>query len=131
MFGYQYNEVLAKIHFWLFFIGVNLTFGPLHFLGLAGQPRRISDYPDCYAEWNYISSIGSIVSLISAILFIFIVYKQFADKVYTNEPTSLIAEFFNSRNKIVKLKSEQFDFNVSVPPKFHTFNELPVTTCSF
>jgi cytochrome c oxidase subunit 1 len=131
MFGYQYNEILGKIHFWLFFIGVNLTFGPLHFLGLNGQPRRISDYPDCYAGWNYVSSIGSIVSLISAILFIYIIYKQFADKILTEEPKLIIAEYFNSRNKIVKLKSEQFDFNISVPPKFHTFNELPVTSVSF
>jgi cytochrome c oxidase subunit 1 len=128
MFGYQYNELLGKIQFWLFFLGVNLTFGPLHFLGLNGMPRRISDYPDCYSNWNYISSIGSIISLVSAFLFIFIVYKQFADKIPSEKSINLIAEYFNSRNKIVKLKSEQFEFNLSVPPKFHAFNELPVTS---
>lgn len=127
MFGYQYKELLAKIQFWLFFIGVNLTFGPLHFLGLAGMPRRISDYPDCYAGWNYISSIGSIISLVSAFLFIYIVYKQFGDKIVSENTSYQIAEYFNSRNKIIKLKSEQFEFNLSMPPKFHAFNELPVT----
>lgn len=128
MFGYQYNEILAKIQFWLFFIGVNLTFGPLHFLGLNGQPRRISDYPDCYTGWNYIASIGSIISLVASFLFIFIVYKQFADKKkMTFGGGDLLPEFFNFRNKIIKIKSEQFEFNVMIPPKFHTFNELPVT----
>lgn len=131
MFGYQYNEILAKIQFWLFFIGVNLTFGPLHFLGLNGQPRRISDYPDCYSDWNYIASIGSMVSLVSAFLFIYIVYKQFADKIILTETNALFfPEYYNFRNKIIKIKSEQFEFNLSIPPKFHTFNELPITNTS-
>lgn len=128
MFGYKYNELLGKIQFWLFFIGVNVTFGPLHFLGLNGQPRRISDYPDCYAGWNYIASIGSIISLVSAFLFIYIVYRQFADKIVGDNPAYQLAEYFNSRNKIIKLKAEQFEYTLSVPPKFHAFNELPVTS---
>lgn len=92
------------------------------------MPRRISDYPDCYSDWNYLSSIGSIVSLVSAFLFIYIVYKQFADKIVSSNPSLLITEYFNFRNKIIKLKSEQFEFNLSIPPKFHAFNELPVTS---
>jgi len=72
--GLQYPEVLGQIHFWLFFFGVNLTFFPMHFLGLAGMPRRIPDYPDAYSGWNAVASLGSYVSAISALFFFFIVY---------------------------------------------------------
>jgi cytochrome c oxidase subunit 1 len=72
--GLQYPEVLGQIHFWLFFIGVNLTFFPMHFLGLSGMPRRIPDYPDAYAGWNAVASFGSYVSAISVLLFFAIVY---------------------------------------------------------
>ena len=79
MTGYQYPEVLGQIHFWLFFIGVNLTFFPMHFLGLAGMPRRIPDYPDAYAGWNAVASFGSQVSAISAVVFLVVVYKTLTD----------------------------------------------------
>jgi heme/copper-type cytochrome/quinol oxidase subunit 1 len=72
--GLNYPEILGRIHFWLFFIGVNLTFFPMHFLGLAGMPRRIPDYPDAFATWNSLASYGSYFSSISAILFFYIVY---------------------------------------------------------
>jgi cytochrome c oxidase subunit 1 len=72
--GLQYPEVLGQIHFWLFFTGVNITFFPMHFLGLAGMPRRIPDYPDAYAGWNAVASFGSYISIISFILFFYIVY---------------------------------------------------------
>jgi cytochrome c oxidase subunit 1 len=72
--GRQYPEVLGQIHFWLFFIGVNLTFFPMHFLGLAGMPRRIPDFPDAFSGWNAVSSLGSYISFFSAILFFYIVY---------------------------------------------------------
>jgi hypothetical protein len=74
MTGLEYPEVLGQIHFWIFFLGVNLTFFPMHFLGLAGMPRRIPDYADAYAGWNAIASFGSYISAISAILFFYIVY---------------------------------------------------------
>jgi len=72
--GLQYPEILGQIHFWMFFIGVNLTFFPMHFLGLAGMPRRIPDFPDAYSGWNFVASFGSYISAISAILFFVIVY---------------------------------------------------------
>lgn len=72
--GRQYPEVLGQIHFWLFFIGVNITFFPMHFLGLAGMPRRIPDFPDAYSGWNAVSSFGSYISFFSAIFFFYVVY---------------------------------------------------------
>jgi heme/copper-type cytochrome/quinol oxidase subunit 1 len=74
MTGLRYSEILGQLHFVLFFTGVNITFLPMHFLGLAGMPRRIPDYPDAYAEWNAIASFGSYLSALSAILFLYIVY---------------------------------------------------------
>lgn len=72
--GRQYPEVLGQIHFWLFFIGVNITFFPMHFLGLAGMPRRIPDFPDAYSGWNAVASFGSYISFFSALLFFYVVY---------------------------------------------------------
>ena len=83
--GLQYPEVLGQIHFWMFFLGVNLTFFPMHFLGLAGMPRRIPDYPDAFAAWNSIASLGSYLSALSAILFFYIVYETLTNgKKVTN-----------------------------------------------
>jgi len=77
MFGYNYNEVLGQIHFWLFFIGVNLTFFPMHFLGLAGMPRRIPDYADSYQVWNALASFGSYLSIIATLIFIINIVVSF------------------------------------------------------
>lgn len=68
-------ETLAEIHFWLFFVGVNITFFPMHFLGLAGMPRRISDYPDDYFFWNLISSFGSTLTTVSALFFFYVLFS--------------------------------------------------------
>jgi len=70
--GMAFNEYLAKIHFYLTFISVNLTFFPQHFLGLAGMPRRYSDYPDCFYAFNKISSLGSFLTILSVMLFVVI-----------------------------------------------------------
>ena len=78
--GLKYPEFLGQIHFWLFFLGVNLTFFPMHFLGLAGMPRRIPDYPDAFAGWNSVASFGSYISVCSVILFLVIVYITLTEK---------------------------------------------------
>ena len=75
--GRGYSELLGQIHFWTFFIGVNVTFFPMHFLGLAGMPRRIPDYPDAYAGFNLIASYGSFMSVLSSLLFFYILYDTF------------------------------------------------------
>ena len=82
MTGLQYNEFLGKLHFWIFFIGVNLTFFPMHFLGLAGMPRRIPDYPDALHGFNHIASIGSFISLLAIIFFFLVVYDLLTGTVF-------------------------------------------------
>jgi cytochrome c oxidase subunit 1 len=80
MSGLKYPELLGKIHFWIMFLGVNLTFFPMHFLGLAGLPRRVPDFPDAYTGWNIISSYGSIISSLGGFFFIYIVYITLISK---------------------------------------------------
>ena len=75
--GLEYDAILANIHFILFFIGVNITFFPLHFLGLAGMPRRITDHPDFYKGWNWISTLGSSISLVATLIFFYVVFDIF------------------------------------------------------
>ena len=112
MSGKEYPEILGKLHFWLLFIGVNLTFFPQHFLGAQGMPRRYPDYPDAFAGWNYISSIGSYISFASLILFIFIVFKTLASKA--SVPANQWGE-----------GATTLEWQVASPPPFHTFEELP------
>jgi len=71
--GLHLSELLGKLHFWTFFLGVNITFFPMHFLGLAGMPRRIPDFPDAFSGWNAIASFGSNISLISVIIFFYLI----------------------------------------------------------
>jgi len=77
MTGYKYPEILGKIHFWLFFIGVNLTFAPMHMLGLAGMPRRIPGYPDAFSAYNWLTTVGSYISICSTFFFFFVVFTTF------------------------------------------------------
>ena len=80
--GLKVPEELSKIHFWVTFLGVNLTFFPMHFLGMAGMPRRIPDYPDAYAGWNSVASFGSMVTNVGILYFFYVVYAT----VYVSQP---------------------------------------------
>ncbi len=75
--GLSINDYLGKVHFWLTFISVNLTFFPQHFLGLAGMPRRYSDYSDCFYAWNKVSSLGSFMTILRVILFVVMLWEAF------------------------------------------------------
>ncbi len=113
MSGRQYNETFGKIHFWTTFIGVNLTFFPMHFLGLAGMPRRIPDYPDAFAGWNMIASYGSYISFASTLFFVVIVFHTLlAGKKVGANPWGEGAT--------------TLEWTVSSPPPFHTFDRVPV-----
>jgi len=67
--GYKLDEYLSRVHFWLTFVGANITFFPMHFLGLAGMPRRIPDYPDVFSYWNEVATYGSFITFIGVIVF--------------------------------------------------------------
>ena len=73
IFGFVSNEKLAAVHFWIFTIAVNIVFMPMHNLGIAGLPRRYPDYPQAYESWNHFISYGSILTVISVALFLYIV----------------------------------------------------------
>ena len=112
MSGKQYPEFLGKVHFWMLFIGVNLLFFPQHFLGAQGMPRRYPDYPDAFAGWNYVSSIGAYISGASTILFLVICWMTLTSK------TKVGANQWGEG-------ATTLEWQVSSPPPFHTFDELP------
>jgi cytochrome c oxidase subunit 1 len=101
--GVNYIEDLGKIHFWVTFIGVNLTFFPMHFLGLAGMPRRIPDYPDSYYGYNFIASYGSIISLVGLLIFLYMVGLLFRTK--NNKVKDTTWESFKKYTDKVALES--------------------------
>jgi len=112
MSGRQYPEWAGKIHFWVTFIGVNLTFFPQHFLGLQGMPRRYPDYPEAFAYWNHISSIGAFISAAATVWFIGVaLYTLFAGRKAVDNPWGAGAT--------------TLEWSLSSPPPFHTFNDLP------
>ena len=126
--GKTYNELLGKIHFWTMFVGVNLTFFPQHFLGLAGMPRRIPDYPDAFTIWNVLSSFGSLISVVATILFGYIVYDLFANgKEVNNNPWS-VPSFFTSTYEFKNEAqvSTSLEWALESPVPFHAFNMFPV-----
>ncbi|UDQ89266.1 cytochrome c oxidase subunit I [Xanthobacter autotrophicus] len=112
MFGYMIPEFWGKLHFWVTFIGVNLVFFPQHFLGLAGMPRRYADYPDAFAHWNFVSSIGSYISGIAVLIFLtgttlaFLRKEKAADNPWGEGATTL-------------------EWTLPSPPPYHQFEVLP------
>ena len=112
MFGVNYSESIGKWHFWVTFVGVNITFFPQHFSGMAGMPRRVPDYPDAFAGWAYVSSIGSYISGVGVLIFLLGVYLAFrkgrktADNPWGEGATTL-------------------EWTVSSPPPYHQFSQLP------
>nr|ANS72674.1 cytochrome c oxidase subunit I [Globospongicola spinulatus] len=109
--GLTLNSTWLKVHFLTMFIGVNITFFPQHFLGLNGMPRRYSDYPDAYMTWNVVSSIGSLVSLIAVLMFMFIVWEAFISKRTTTHSLFL---------------PMSLEWQQSLPPASHCYMEIPL-----
>ena len=113
--GYTYNETLGKLHFWMTFIGVNLAFFPMHFLGLAGMPRRYADYPDAFAGWNYVSSIGAFIAGAATIVFLINMAEAFMRKRRAGDNPWGVG-------------ATTLEWTLPSPPPFHTYNELPRIT---
>ncbi|MCQ8780726.1 cytochrome c oxidase subunit I [Mangrovibrevibacter kandeliae] len=112
MTGYMYNEFIGKLHFWMTFIGVNFVFFPQHFLGAAGMPRRYADYPDAFAHWNFISSMGSYLAGAAVLVFIWGIVEAFMKKrVAGPNPWGEGAT--------------TLEWQLSSPPPFHQWEELP------
>ncbi|GAA0568561.1 cytochrome c oxidase subunit I [Craurococcus roseus] len=112
MTGRQYPEFWGKVHFWMLFIGANVIFFPQHFLGAQGMPRRYPDYPDAFWGWNLVSSLGAYVAGASMLVFLYVVWRTFSagEKVAENPWGE---------------GATTLEWQVSSPPPFHTFEELP------
>jgi cytochrome c oxidase subunit 1 len=127
LLGLTYYEMPSKVHFWIFFIGVNATFFPQHFLGLQGMPRRISDYPDAFAGWNMISSIGSLISVVSIYLFLHIVYSQLkGNTLVAKYPWANPQFFYDMLQTVLRRTVGSLEWALNNPPKVHPFESLPV-----
>jgi cytochrome c oxidase subunit 1 len=111
--GYMYSETIGKLHFWTTLVGVNLAFFPHHFLGLAGMPRRVADYPDMFAGWNLISSIGSYISAFGVVIFLFGVAWAFVRKERAGDNPWGVG-------------ATTLEWTLSSPPPFHQFERLPL-----
>nr|YP_010397539.1 cytochrome c oxidase subunit I [Boreoheptagyia brevitarsis]UQJ73448.1 cytochrome c oxidase subunit I [Boreoheptagyia brevitarsis] len=111
--GLTLNEEWLKSQFTIMFLGVNLTFFPQHFLGLAGMPRRYSDYPDAYISWNIVSTIGSTISLFGILFFLFIIWESMISYRMPLYPIQL---------------NSSIEWYQSLPPAEHSYAELPLLT---
>ncbi len=113
MSGRMYPEWAAKLHFWAMFIGANVTFFPQHFLGRQGMPRRYIDYPEAFAYWNYVSSLGAFLSFASFLFFIGVIFYtlRWGKRVTENNPWNEYAD--------------TLEWTLPSPPPEHTFEILP------
>ena len=112
MTGYNYSNILAQLHFWLTFIGVNLTFFPMHFLGLAGMPRRYIDYPEALHGWNQVASYGAYLAGLGTIIFVIMIFEAFIRKR-------------RAENNPWGDGATTLEWTLSSPPPFHTYEDLP------
>src|SRR4030088_1312226 len=110
--GYMYEDWIGRLHFWVTFVGVNMVFFPQHFLGLAGMPRRIVDYPDAFHHWNMISSIGSYISGFGILIFFFGMVRAFLRKE-------------RAANNPWGPGATTLEWTLTSPPPFHQFEVLP------
>ena len=125
--GLFYNQPMSKSHFWILFLGVNLTFFPQHFLGLQGMPRRISDYADAFAGWNMVSSLGSIISVIATYVFLHLVYVQLRNDVFVIRNPWTLPEFYTDLLRVINTRvSTSLEWVLTNPPKPHAFISLPL-----
>nr|WBU10905.1 cytochrome c oxidase subunit 1 [Malassezia sp.] len=130
--GKTYNETLGKIHFWTLFIGVNLTFFPQHFLGINGMPRRIPDYPDAFAPYNYISSLGSMISVAGILVFAYLLYDSMVYGKQASPNPWKQPSFFESTPTywLNAPYATTLEWSLDSPTPFHAFHVLPAQSTS-
>lgn len=114
--GRTYPETVGQLHFWITFFGVNCTFFPMHFLGISGMPRRIPDYPDAYAGWNYLISFGSYVSVVGLVGFFVVVTLTLGNNIRAPLGPAFAPKPCNPTTP---------EWMVNSPPALHTPEELP------
>nr|YP_010951220.1 cytochrome c oxidase subunit 1 [Peltigera ponojensis]WML72224.1 cytochrome c oxidase subunit 1 [Peltigera ponojensis] len=125
--GLNFKILGGIIHFWVLFLGVNVTFFPQHFLGLQGMPRRISDYPDAFAGWNLISSLGSIISVGATWLFLHILYVQLVEGNAASRYPWLTVPFnVDTLQSLLTRAYNSLEWCLNSPPKPHAFISLPI-----
>jgi cytochrome c oxidase subunit 1 len=113
MSGKMHSELLAHVHFWVFFVGVNMIFFPMHFLGLQGMPRRYPDYAEAYAYWNHFATVGYMIMAASLgiwfvnIIYAFVAGRKAEDNYWGEGATTL-------------------EWTLTSPPPYHQFETLPV-----
>jgi cytochrome c oxidase subunit 1 len=113
MWGKNYNEFLGQVHFWLFFVGVNVLFFPMHFLGLQGMPRRYPDYPEAFAHWNHVASAYGYTLMLAGmvVFFVNVIISLAAGKKAAANPWGEGAT--------------TLEWTLSSPPPYHQFETLP------